>query len=69
MLVLSRKIGESLVIGDGIVVRVLSTDRGRVRIGLEAPANVAIRRSELAAATSSFPRGPRQALQNVPPIM
>ena len=47
MLVLSRKVGESVVIEGGVVVRVLATDGGRVRLGFEAPAEVSVRRSEL----------------------
>ncbi len=47
MLVLTRKAGESLVIGDVIVVTVTEIDAGRVRIGVEAPKSVPIIRSEL----------------------
>ena len=46
MLVLTRKSGEELVIGDGIVVSVLSVQGGRVQIGVEAPKSVRIRRLE-----------------------
>ena len=48
MLVLSRKVGESVVIDRGIVVRVLAVEGGRIRLGVEAPVGVPIRRSELA---------------------
>ena len=48
MLVLSRKVGESVVIGGGIVVRVLAVAGGRIRLGVEAPAAVPVSRSELA---------------------
>ena len=37
MLVLTRKVGSKLFIGDGIVVQVLSVDRGNVRLGIVAP--------------------------------
>ncbi len=47
MLVLSRKPGEKLVIGGGIVLTVLEIIGGRVRIGVEAPADVRILRGEL----------------------
>ena len=50
MLVLSRRIGEQVVIGDGacvIRVTVLSSKGSQVRLGLEAPDEVAIRRQEL----------------------
>lgn len=48
MLVLSRKVGESVVIGGGIVVRVLDAGRGRVRLGVEAPDEVLVLREEVA---------------------
>ena len=38
MLVLSRKLGEKIVIGDNIVVTVVKIDRNQIRIGIEAPA-------------------------------
>ncbi len=47
MLVLTRKIGESIVISGGIVIRVLSDKSGRVRLGIEAPEEVSILRGEL----------------------
>jgi carbon storage regulator len=48
MLVLSRKPGEKLVIGDGITVTVLEVVGGRIRLGVEAPEDVRILRGELA---------------------
>jgi carbon storage regulator len=47
MLVLSRKIGERIVIGDGIVVTVLQVDGRKVRIGIDAPSDVPVFRREL----------------------
>jgi len=47
MLVLSRKLNESIVIGDKVTVTVLKVDRNSVRIGIEAPGDVAIFRQEL----------------------
>ena len=47
MLVLSRKIGEKIVIADNIVLTVISVDRGKVRVGIEAPKEVKVFRSEL----------------------
>ncbi len=47
MLVLSRKQGQKVVIGDGITVTVVSIQGNRVRIGIEAPDHVAIFRAEL----------------------
>jgi carbon storage regulator len=50
MLVLSRKIGESINIGEGIQVKVIEVREGRVRLGFSAPLEVNIRRQELAPA-------------------
>jgi carbon storage regulator CsrA len=47
MLVLSRKSGEKIIIGDNIVVTVLETKGNRVRLALEAPGHVRILRGEL----------------------
>ena len=48
MLVLSRKLGERLVIGDRIVVTVVKLDNGQVRLGIEAPREIAVYREEIA---------------------
>ncbi|QDV40383.1 hypothetical protein Enr13x_01890 [Stieleria neptunia] len=47
MLVLTRKIGESIQIGSDIIIKVSNISGGRVRIGIDAPRDVAIQRSEL----------------------
>ena len=47
MLVLSRKENEQLVIGENIVVTVVRVAGGKVRLGIEAPIEVSIRRNEL----------------------
>jgi carbon storage regulator len=47
MLVLSRREGERLVIGERIVITVLEIDGSRVRIGVEAPRSIHVRREEL----------------------
>lgn len=47
MLVLSRKIGEVITIGNSVKVTVLSFDRGIVRLGIEAPKNIAVHRKEV----------------------
>jgi carbon storage regulator len=48
MLVLSRKVSESLLIGQDIRITVLKVERSHVRIGIEAPGTVTILRAELA---------------------
>jgi carbon storage regulator len=47
MLVLTRKVGERIHIGEGIVVTVVRIQSDKVRIGIEAPAQVAIHREEV----------------------
>lgn len=47
MLVLSRKVGERLLIGDQIAITVVRIQGGGVRIGVEAPAHLAVVREEL----------------------
>jgi carbon storage regulator len=55
MLVLSRKVGERILIGDNVVVQVLEAGRGRVRLGISAPAGVTVLRSELPAKRRAEP--------------
>jgi carbon storage regulator len=49
MLVLTRRIGEELLIGDHILVTVLTVKGNRVRLGITAPSSVPVARSELLA--------------------
>ena len=53
MLILQRKAGESLMIGEDISVRVVSVDGARVRLAISAPDDVSILRSELVTATAA----------------
>ncbi|MEP3479443.1 MAG: carbon storage regulator [Fuerstiella sp.] len=47
MLVLTRKAAETIQIGDNIVVKVIRTGKGTVKIGVEAPNDVRVIRGEL----------------------
>lgn len=47
MLVLSRKVGEKLFIGDSIVITITEIRGDKVRIGVEAPRDVRVLRQEL----------------------
>ena len=56
MLVLSRRQGESIVIGDNITVTIMAVAGGRVKIGVSAPAEVPVHRDEV-----------YQRIENCPP--
>lgn len=49
MLVLSRKTGQRIAIGDGVVITLVKARAGLARIGIEAPRDVPINRTELLA--------------------
>ena len=67
MLVLTRRTGQSILVGDDIVITVLELSRDQVRIGIRAPRSVSVHREEVyeeillsnraaaAAATASVP--------------
>ncbi|MFZ5760730.1 MAG: carbon storage regulator CsrA [Thermodesulfobacteriota bacterium] len=47
MLILSRKIGEAIIIADDIKVRVLESKGGLVKLGVDAPEQVTVHREEI----------------------
>jgi len=47
MLILTRRTGESVKIGDQVTVTVLGVKGGQVRLGITAPPNVAVHREEV----------------------
>jgi carbon storage regulator len=47
MLILTRRVGESLMVGDDITVTVLGVKGNQVRIGVNAPKDVAVHREEI----------------------
>ncbi|WP_163526878.1 carbon storage regulator CsrA [Halobacillus ihumii] len=50
MLVLNRKAGESIRIGDDIELKIVSVEGGQVKLGIDAPKHVEIHRQEVYAA-------------------
>lgn len=56
MLVLSRRVGESVVIGDDVVVTVLEVRGDVIRVGVDAPRSIAVHRSEILTALAESNR-------------
>ena len=65
MLVLSRKLGEKIFIGENICITVVDIDRGKIRLGIEAPRNVPIYRQELLPLGQTTPNGTPAATEKV----
>lgn len=47
MLVLTRKLGETIRIGDNITIKIVDLDGRHVKLGIEAPRNVSVNREEI----------------------
>ena len=47
MLILSRKVGQSVMIGDSVEVKVLGLRAGQIKIGIEAPKDLKVHRQEI----------------------
>jgi carbon storage regulator len=62
MLVLSRKLGEKIQISENITITVLEIDRGKIRLGIDAPRSVSILRQELASRSPAPDVASRAAL-------
>lgn len=58
MLVLSRRVGESIIIGDNIQITIVDMHKGRVRLGIKAPDDVRIDRQEIHDRRAEFAAPP-----------
>ncbi|SFJ25408.1 carbon storage regulator [Planctomicrobium piriforme] len=58
MLVLTRKMGETIQIGDSIVIKVIACGRGKAKIGVDAPATTRVLRGELLASLQQTQAAP-----------
>lgn len=64
MLVLNRRPGEAIVIGDNIKITAIETSRAGVRLGIDAPRDIAVHREEVAERIAhSVPMPPRPAVR------
>ena len=61
MLILTRKVGESVLIGDGIKVSVLAVKGNQVRVGIDAPKEVSVHREEVRERLKEGKGGPSEA--------
>ncbi len=66
MLVLTRKPGESIVIGNDVVITVLEVRGGQIRIGIDAPREVAVHRAEIYRQVMSENRAAVQSERDSP---
>lgn len=47
MLILTRKLNESIIIGDDVVVTIVEIEKGHVRLGVKAPKDIPVHRKEI----------------------
>ena len=60
MLILTRKVGESIMIGESVEVRILGLRAGQVKIGIEAPKDLEVHREEIYQRILTEQNGARQ---------
>ena len=68
MLVLTRRVGEEIVIGDMVRVRIVAVQNQRVKVGITAPTQVTVHRGEVHERLQGFhdcPEDPEQNEENV----
>jgi len=60
MLILTRRVGETLMIGDDVSVTVLGVKGNQVRVGIEAPKDVSVHRKEIYERIKDEETGPSE---------
>jgi len=65
MLILTRKIGETIIIGDHVEVKVVDVRGNRVRLGISAPKDVPVHRSEV---LETIERMQKRFTDNIPSV-
>lgn len=66
MLLITRKQGEAIMIGDDVVIRVLEIHRGCIRLGFDAPRWIGIRRVEKGLKNDSAAESPELCMSAAP---
>lgn len=68
MLILTRKVNETIIIGDNIRVSLIEIRGDQVRIGVEAPKNIKVYREEVFTAIQEENRAAAQSDVKLPPL-
>lgn len=68
MLVLTRRVGEEIVIGDMVRVKIVAVHNQRVKVGITAPSQVAVHREEVHQRLQDFHDCAKAAEQNENPV-
>ena len=68
MLVLTRKLGENIRIGDSVKITVLEVRSGQVKLGIEAPPEVKVHREEIYARIQEENRRAQRQNTQTPPV-
>ncbi|MDW7651583.1 MAG: carbon storage regulator CsrA [Bacillota bacterium] len=68
MLILTRKAGQNLVIGDNIIIKILDVKGETIKIGIEAPKDVAVNRQEVHEAIKQANRAAALGPKTIPTL-
>jgi len=66
MLVLSRKVGEKILVGDNIVITIVRVQGDKVRVGVDAPDEISIVREEIAGTDAAVPQAEAAEAEALP---